>query len=53
MANFVQTGKKTVSLMFMRGGKIEGDFPHTRASAGPFGSCASPMLRRSTPLPLS
>ncbi len=28
MANCVQTGKKTVSLMFMRGGKIEGDFPH-------------------------
>ena len=28
MANFVQTGKKTVSLMFMRGGKIEGHFPH-------------------------
>src|SRR5262249_4942175 len=28
MANFVQTGKKTVSLMFMRGGKIEGNFPH-------------------------
>ena len=28
MANFVQTGKRTVSLMFNRGGKIEGDFPH-------------------------
>jgi hypothetical protein len=28
MAGFVQTGRKTVSLMFMRGGKIKGDFPH-------------------------
>ena len=28
MANFVQTNKKTVSLMFHRGGKIEGSFPH-------------------------
>jgi hypothetical protein len=28
MANFVQTDKKTVSLMFNRGGKIEGTFPH-------------------------
>lgn len=28
MANFVQTGKRTVSLMFHRGGKIEGSFPH-------------------------
>jgi hypothetical protein len=28
MASFVQTGKRTVSLMFNRGGKIEGDFPH-------------------------
>jgi hypothetical protein len=28
MANFVQTAKKTVSLMFHRGGKIEGTFPH-------------------------
>jgi len=28
MANFVQTNKKTVSLMFNRGGKIEGSFPH-------------------------
>lgn len=28
MANFVQTNKKTVSLMFNRGGKIQGDFPH-------------------------
>ncbi len=28
MANFVQTNKKTVSLMFNRGGRIEGYFPH-------------------------
>ena len=28
MAGFVQTDKKTVSLMFMRGGRIKGDFPH-------------------------
>jgi len=28
MANFVQTGKKMVSLMFHRGGRIEGTFPH-------------------------
>ena len=28
MASFVQTNKKTVSLMFHRGGKIEGSFPH-------------------------
>jgi len=28
MANFVQTDKKTVSLMFNRGGRIEGPFPH-------------------------
>jgi len=28
MANFVQTDRKTVSLMFNRGGKIEGTFPH-------------------------
>jgi len=28
MANFVQTNKKTVSLMFHRGGRIEGTFPH-------------------------
>jgi hypothetical protein len=28
MASFVQTDKKTVSLMFHRGGKIEGSFPH-------------------------
>ncbi len=28
MGSFVQTGKRTVSLMFNRGGKIEGDFPH-------------------------
>ena len=28
MATFVQTNKKTVSLMFHRGGKIEGSFPH-------------------------
>lgn len=28
MASFVQTGKKTVSLMFHRGGRIEGTFPH-------------------------
>ena len=28
MAGFVQTNKKTVSLMFMRGGRIRGDFPH-------------------------
>ncbi|HEY7199096.1 MAG TPA: DUF1801 domain-containing protein, partial [Candidatus Dormibacteraeota bacterium] len=28
MANFVQTSKKTVSLMFHRGGRIEGTFPH-------------------------
>ena len=27
MASFVQTGKKTVSLMFHRGGRIEGTFP--------------------------
>lgn len=42
MANFVQTGKKTVSLMFMRGGRIEGDFPHIEAPAARSGSCASP-----------
>ncbi len=38
MANFVQTGKKTVSLMFVRGGKIEGDFPSraSRARARPY-----------------
>ena len=29
MAGFVQTSKKTVSLMFMRGGRINGDFPQT------------------------
>ena len=28
MASFVQTGRKTVSLMFHRGGKIVGTFPH-------------------------
>ena len=28
MAGFVQTSKKTVSLMFNRGGRIEGTFPH-------------------------
>ena len=28
MASFVQTGKRTVSLMFHRGGRIEGHFPH-------------------------
>jgi hypothetical protein len=28
MAGFVQTSKRTVSLMFMRGGRIVGDFPH-------------------------
>jgi hypothetical protein len=28
MASFVQTSKKTVSLMFHRGGKITGTFPH-------------------------
>jgi hypothetical protein len=28
MANFVQTNKETVSLMFHRGGRIEGTFPH-------------------------
>jgi uncharacterized protein YceH (UPF0502 family) len=28
MAGFVQTNKETVSLMFNRGGKIEGNFPH-------------------------
>ena len=28
MAGFVQTSKKTVSLMFMRGGRIEGNFPY-------------------------
>lgn len=28
MANFVQTNKRTVSLMFNRGGRIEGTFPH-------------------------
>ena len=28
MANFVQTNKKTVSLMFNRGGRIEGSYPH-------------------------
>ncbi len=28
MASFVQANKKTVSLMFHRGGKIEGSFPH-------------------------
>src|SRR5215471_15273180 len=28
MASFVQTGKRTVSLMFHRGGRIEGSFPH-------------------------
>ena len=28
MANFVQADKKTVSLMFQRGGRLEGDFPH-------------------------
>jgi hypothetical protein len=28
MANFVQTDKRTVSLMFHRGGKIEGTFLH-------------------------
>jgi hypothetical protein len=28
MASFVQTGKKTVSLMFHRGGRMEGAFPH-------------------------
>jgi hypothetical protein len=28
MANFVQTDKRRVSLMFHRGGKIEGSFPH-------------------------
>jgi hypothetical protein len=28
MASFVRAGKKTVSLMFHRGGRIEGDFPH-------------------------
>jgi hypothetical protein len=28
MASFVQTGRKAVSLMFHRGGRIEGEFPH-------------------------
>jgi hypothetical protein len=28
MASFVQTGKKSVSLMFHRGGRIEGTFPY-------------------------
>jgi hypothetical protein len=28
MASFVQTGKKTVSLMFHRGGRIQGTFLH-------------------------
>ena len=28
MASFVQTSGKTVSLMFHRGGRIEGTFPH-------------------------
>lgn len=28
MASFVQTGKPTVSLMFHRGGRIEGTYPH-------------------------
>jgi hypothetical protein len=32
MASFVQTGKKTASLMFNRGGKIEGSFPHLEGS---------------------
>lgn len=32
MAGFVQTGKKTASLMFNRGGKIEGTFPHMEGS---------------------
>jgi len=32
MAGFVQTSKKTVSLMFMRGGKINGDFPHVEGT---------------------
>lgn len=32
MASFVQTAKKTVSLMFHRGGRIHGDFPHIEGS---------------------
>jgi hypothetical protein len=28
MASFVQADRKRVSLMFHRGGKIQGDFPH-------------------------
>jgi hypothetical protein len=32
MAGFVQTDRKTVSLMFNRGGKIEGSFPHLEGS---------------------
>lgn len=32
MANFVQTNKTTVSLMFKRGGKIEGSFPHVEGT---------------------
>lgn len=32
MASFVQTSKKTVSLMFHRGGKIQGSFPHLEGS---------------------
>lgn len=32
MAGFVQTDKKTVSLMFMRGGRIKGNFPHVEGT---------------------
>ena len=34
MANFVQHGKKTVTLMFNRGARIKGRFPHLEG-AGP------------------
>src|SRR2546430_11642523 len=32
MANFVQLGAKTVTLMFNRGAKIRGSFPHLEGS---------------------
>jgi hypothetical protein len=48
MANFVQTNKKTVSLMFHRGGRIEGTFPHMEEPVDRSASCASPTWRRST-----